>query len=189
MTNSKSPGSIDRFTTSGAETDFPSSGLGVPANLNITSGPDGALWVNNLRAIGRMTTTGSLSVYSAFRLSAGKLTAGPDGALWFANGDSVGRISTAKSVVASPDQGTAGTAETITGAGYNPGETIVANYLTGLTSAASVQLCSTTTTADGTFTCTATIPTITGNPGIHTIAAHGTTSKIIARTTFLVTTP
>jgi hypothetical protein len=109
--------------------------------------------------------------------------------VWFTTGDSIGRITTADSVVASPNQGPAGTAESITGAGYSPAETVVVKYLTGLTSPASVKLCTTTAGADGTFACTATIPANAGVSGTHTIKAVGKTSNTAAKTTFLVTVP
>ena len=136
-----------------------------------------------------MTTAGSVTAYSDPRLAPYDITAGPDGAVWATNGNSIARMSTVDSVVTSPNQGPAGTAETITGAGYTPGETVMVNYLTGLTSPAKAHLCTTIAGSDGTFTCTASIPPTAGHRGTHTIAAHGTTSKILAETTFVLTIP
>jgi len=68
----------------------------------ITAGPDGALWFtndtnNNSGSIGRITTTGKVTIYTAPGINAPVgITAGPDGTLWFAdsNNDSIGRITT-----------------------------------------------------------------------------------------------
>jgi streptogramin lyase len=86
----------------------------LPAGLNIpqgiTKGPDGALWLTSLTAIGRISTAGvvtntySLGSISGVPNDAGSsITAGPDGALWFnvsawggmGNLGAIGRITTA----------------------------------------------------------------------------------------------
>jgi virginiamycin B lyase len=93
-------------TLCGTITAFP-----VPAaNANlvqITTGPDGALWFteNNADQIGRITTAGSVTEYP-LTVNAGPwgITAGPDGALWFTETgrDKIGRITTAGAVTEYP---------------------------------------------------------------------------------------
>lgn len=56
----------------------------VGAALDITVGPDGALWFTQGSKIGRMTTSGQ---YTAYQIGGSSvdlygITAGPDGALW-----------------------------------------------------------------------------------------------------------
>jgi virginiamycin B lyase len=84
----------------GAFTEFPT-GLPTPAQpWGIAVGPDGALWftVWNTNEIGRMTTSGKVTSFSAGLsvgdLQLGSIAAGPDGNLWFteARGNRVGRI-------------------------------------------------------------------------------------------------
>ena len=84
---------ISLTTTSGTTTVFPSTTYNRP--LNIIAGPDGALWFTEDGmveggggAIGRMTTSGSLSEYLlptplGHYSGAGRITVGPDGNLWF----------------------------------------------------------------------------------------------------------
>jgi virginiamycin B lyase len=79
---------------------------GTFPGLNITPGPDGALWFTipepSQGLIGRITTTGQVTEYSLGSVDANPygIVAGPDGALWFtpANGGSIGRITTAGAV-------------------------------------------------------------------------------------------
>jgi streptogramin lyase len=84
---------ISLTTTSGTTTVFPSTTYNRP--LNIIAGPDGALWFTEDGmveggggAIGRMTTSGSLSEYLlptplGDYSGAGRITVGSDGNLWF----------------------------------------------------------------------------------------------------------
>jgi virginiamycin B lyase len=76
----------------------------VSGPCGIVAGSDGALWFTNCGndTIGRITTSGSISIYRHPGISPGEITAGPDGALWFTNfGDvgegfgSIGRVTTA----------------------------------------------------------------------------------------------
>ncbi|HUI05210.1 MAG TPA: hypothetical protein VLZ77_16850 [Acidimicrobiales bacterium] len=61
-------------------------GPGVVEPDGITTGPDGALWFTNVFGPGRVSTGGSVGVYSdADTLFATSITSGPDGALWFTN--------------------------------------------------------------------------------------------------------
>jgi streptogramin lyase len=80
---------IGRITMSGVITEFPLDNASPQA---VTQGADGALWftaavpnvagVDNPNAIGRITTSGSVTIYPV-SLSPQQITAGPDGALWF----------------------------------------------------------------------------------------------------------
>jgi virginiamycin B lyase len=85
------------MTTSGCINEFR---VPTPSSLpvDITAGPDGALWFAEEfgNKIGRMTTSGTISEYrvpTPHALPFG-ITAGPDGALWFTEepGNKVGRI-------------------------------------------------------------------------------------------------
>ena len=91
-------GQILRMTTTGTFTTYP---LNNADAEGIVAGPDHALWfVENYFqgvAVGRITTTGKITYFSA-GISAGAalhdIALGPDGALWFteSSGDRVGRI-------------------------------------------------------------------------------------------------
>ena len=95
---------IDRVTTSGVATQFPSS-----QSQGITSGPDGALWFTTgtptAPAVARMTTAGvvsntyALPGYPSFQ-DPYQITTGPDGALWFSDfqANSAGRVTTSGQV-------------------------------------------------------------------------------------------
>lgn len=73
----------------------------------IVSGSDGALWFVNNGSIGRMTTSGAVTLYSGRDDSATSITAGPDGALWFTSdiSDAIGRIATSGTVTVYPTNG------------------------------------------------------------------------------------
>ncbi len=68
--------------------------VGFP--LDITAGPDGAMWFTNYKNIGRITPSGALTTYPLPNQNrdANRITAGPDGALWFTevSPDAIGRI-------------------------------------------------------------------------------------------------
>jgi virginiamycin B lyase len=86
---------IGRITTAGAVTEFPASTLG-PA-LNITAGPDGALWFTEYNAaIGRISTSGTIAEFPTPAQLTGDegIAPGSDGAVWFAGlgGNAIGRI-------------------------------------------------------------------------------------------------
>src|SRR5262249_53928627 len=63
----------------------------------IASGPDGALWFTDNGKVGRITTAGVITQFSAASATPqGGITLGPDGALWYAgNNNKIGRITTA----------------------------------------------------------------------------------------------
>ena len=96
---------IGRITTSGQISFYP-----LPSQDNtgsIVVGPDGALWFTDthnsgssasttaLGAIGRITTSGQVTLYPVTQDYPGGLVVGPDGALWFTCHHSIGRITTA----------------------------------------------------------------------------------------------
>ncbi len=81
-------------------TEFPVPGL-TPGAIptSITSGPDGNLWFTEVYSwgtepgnIGRITTTGAITEFSAKGLWPEGIAAGPDGNLWFTLGSQIGRI-------------------------------------------------------------------------------------------------
>lgn len=76
--------------------------------LDITAGPDGALWFTNSisNTIGRMTTSGGVTLFPlAANSGAGVITAGPDGAMWFTTSGGIGRITTSGAVTVFPVSG------------------------------------------------------------------------------------
>src|SRR5260370_273072 len=90
---------IGRITTAGAITEFPIPTANSEAYLGITTGPDGALWFNEIFAnqIGRITTDGVITEFKIPFASAsaeGGIAQGPDGALWFteASASQIGRL-------------------------------------------------------------------------------------------------
>ena len=86
---------IGRVTTSGQFTmrSLPS-GQGLPNAGGLAVGPDGALWFTEGDAIGRITTGGTISSFSAPGAD-GDIAKGPDDALWYTAGnDALGRITT-----------------------------------------------------------------------------------------------
>jgi len=90
-------------------------------------------------------------------------------------------------LMVSPDIGLAGTSVNVSGAGFEPGETVDVTY----DAPASTDLCSALTVAsDGTFTCTGDIPSApgAGKNGLHTISATGMTSGINATASFTLIT-
>lgn len=99
------PSRIGRITPSGTITLFTSQGSGNDGLLlsGISAGPDGNLWFTyedfstNANAIGRITTTGTSSLFPTPTPNSGPtdITAGPDGAMWFTEAvGNVGRITT-----------------------------------------------------------------------------------------------
>jgi alpha-tubulin suppressor-like RCC1 family protein len=88
----------------------------------------------------------------------------------------------------SPNKGRPSKAVTLSGAGFQPDETVKVTYKTGLHAPkpSSVALCSAIVMSDGSFTCSGHIPASTsaGAAGSHQILAKGKTSLIKATTTF-----
>jgi len=109
--------SIGRITMDGTVTDYDGGGL-VTSPTGIAVGPDGALWIVEQLAIGRMTTNGSFTNYEDLHLgNPGPIASGPDAALWFGNtsNNSIDRIAFAQPTVVPfggvVSEGTAGTSE------------------------------------------------------------------------------
>ena len=95
---------IGRLATSGVTNIFPTGGS--TAEGGITTGPDGALWFTETNsfgganAIGRITTSGTLTEYALPNSFPTSITAGPDLALWFIDQKTkaLGRITTTGSI-------------------------------------------------------------------------------------------
>jgi streptogramin lyase len=94
---------IAKVTTSGVVTEYAANGYSFFA---ITAGPDGNLWFPYLyadscecSAIGRITTSGTISVFPTTTLSSNPagITVGPDGNIWFTEYavSKIGKMSTA----------------------------------------------------------------------------------------------
>ncbi len=105
---------IWRITTSGVISSYPLppvSSLYNGASGGITPGPDGALWFTYSYAVGRISTSGAVTI---FPLTPGWVTgtsivAGPDGALWFTSStnqttatNQIGRITTSGAITEYP---------------------------------------------------------------------------------------
>lgn len=82
------PNFIGRITTAGVITEYPA--ISPVGPDQITRGPDGAMWftTNDGEQIGRITTTGAVTLFSLPQPLLGYLgiTLGPDGALWVSEG-------------------------------------------------------------------------------------------------------
>ena len=220
-------GSIGRITTGGVVTNYASPRINTP--WGITTGPDGALWFTNHNSVGRITTSGQISIFPVPNTSGGITTgsdgalwftqdghyigrvttsgvatdyrskevggpegivAGPDGALWFtdAGGNTIGRISAVPAMSVSPATGPSETPVTVSGESYAPGEEVDVTYKTGLSSPSSRNLCTAAASADGTFTCSGSIPAKhPGALGSHNIVAKGVVSLARANVVFDLT--
>jgi streptogramin lyase len=108
---------IGRITTSGVITEYPLPNNGTTSTLQgdgfITAGLDGALWftvgvpfgpIGGSGLVGRITPTGSLTLYNTSTIDLRNITTGPDGALWFTEytANKIGRISTAGTLTEYP---------------------------------------------------------------------------------------
>ena len=89
----------------------------------------------------------------------------------------------------SPTSGPPGKSVTVSGRGFNPGETVKITYKTGLASPKSVTICTATAGSDTSYTCSGTIPptATAGAHAAHKIVAKGLTSLIKVKTTFTLT--
>jgi streptogramin lyase len=91
-------GRVGRMTTTGAVTEFPVN-KEKSEPTGIAAGPDGAMWFTNPYfdpSIGRITTSGSVSLYPIATAAQVSIAQGPDGAMWIAcNGGKIARITTA----------------------------------------------------------------------------------------------
>jgi streptogramin lyase len=84
---------IGRLSSAGALTEFASDGI-TSQTAGIVLGPEGNLWfTQNDGAVGRITTAGSVTEFSAgISQSAAGIALGPDGNLWFTEQSKIGRI-------------------------------------------------------------------------------------------------
>jgi len=85
--------SLPAWAAAGTVTEF-----NVPGGVfGITAGPDGNLWFTGAGAIGRITPSGSITLFPVPGSAPGAITAGPDGNLWFLDNGTgkIGRITTA----------------------------------------------------------------------------------------------
>jgi len=114
LVSNTGPNAVGQLTTSGQMTIYtdPSLGTGDWSTIahrylwDITSGPDGALWLSGdyasnvvgpgASSIWRISTAGVVTDYPIpFDAAPTALTAGPDGAIWFGTGNGViGRVTT-----------------------------------------------------------------------------------------------
>jgi virginiamycin B lyase len=95
------PVQIGRITTGGNVTEYP-----VPLDYGppqgITAGPDGAMWFTtrtDYSTVGRITMTGSITLFDTGLSLGDQIVTGPDGALWatfssYGGQDSISRITT-----------------------------------------------------------------------------------------------
>ncbi len=157
--------SIGRITTSGSVTNFPLPAGGEP--LDIATGPDGALWfTENVDLVGRMTTTGTTTTYTALNDYLGDITQGPDGALWFAETEPLvpGAIGHVTVPTSAPSISGVPTTPTADGGSYSfaftmggypaPTATVTAGSLPPGLSLSSSGTISGTTTTPGSYTAT-----------------------------------
>jgi len=101
------PGHAPLTVNGGTGTVMHFSGGGIGEPYTITAGPDGALWFTDIgfeSAVGRITTAGAITEYSAGIAQQPArplgIAAGPDGALWFTeyNNDRIGRSTTSGTI-------------------------------------------------------------------------------------------
>jgi streptogramin lyase len=90
-------GFIARLVSGGSETDFTVPGGGLVRG--IVSGPDGALWFTVCPGpptceVGRITTTGSITLYPVGGSQLKQITNGSDGNLWVADSGEIHRVTT-----------------------------------------------------------------------------------------------
>jgi virginiamycin B lyase len=92
---------IGRITTSGQTSRYllapPHAAVPYGFAVDITHGPDGALWfTTQYDAIGRITTSGTITYFTGPYIDAfgAGITTGPHHALWFPTGGGIGRITT-----------------------------------------------------------------------------------------------
>ena len=92
------------------------------------------------------------------------------------------------SVAVSPSSGHAGTAVTVTGSRFKPGESVNVVYSTGLSQPSTQILCTPTASSTGTINCPTQIPaTNAGALGAHKITATGSVTNVAGSTIFTLT--
>jgi virginiamycin B lyase len=167
----------------------------VTESYGLTQG-SGYQWYTSdfAKIIGRIKTNGAVTDF-ACPCNGGTITTpygvglGPDANIWFADHsdgtslpDYIGVISIKKSVNISPPAGPSGTPVTVYGNGFKSGETVDVDY----DSSSNTQICSGSATTNGTFTCSATIPSDTVYAA-HIIEAIGQTSLLDDKTIYTLT--
>jgi streptogramin lyase len=95
-TDSETFAQLIRITTSGSITEFPIAGAPLAID-SLTSGPDGKIWFTapDSYKIGKMTTSGTVTLYNVPNVKPNKILSGSDGNLWFSvYGLFIGKITT-----------------------------------------------------------------------------------------------
>jgi len=88
----------------------------------------------------------------------------------------------------SPTSGHAGTAITVTGSRFKPGETVKVLYYTGIVALPTQTLCVPVASSTGTISCATHIPTTNAGALVaHKITATGSVTKVAGSTTFTLT--
>jgi hypothetical protein len=88
----------------------------------------------------------------------------------------------------SPLTGPSGTSVSLSGAGFQSGETVKVKYETNLASPTSVVVCTGAASGSGSFSCSGTVPTADAGPlGLHVVQAKGMTSGHKTKGTFTLT--
>ncbi len=90
-------GYIARVVPGGAETDFAIQGGGLV--VGIVDGPDKAMWftdcpMQGVCEVGRITTSGLVTLYPVNGVNLQQITDGPDGNLWIADQDAIHKMTT-----------------------------------------------------------------------------------------------
>jgi hypothetical protein len=101
---------IGRVTTSGAISEYPLSGATMGPQ-GVALGPDGNMWftgaINNAPPpigpatsgdVGKITPSGTMTIYTSSIGSGATVTKGPDGNMWFGDGSSIGIVTPAGSI-------------------------------------------------------------------------------------------
>ena len=95
-------------------------GAGIVQPLDITAGPDGALWFTGTTSLGRITTSGAITTFEHTGLTfLHGITTGPKGSVWFTDpgSGSIGRIEVTAITKFKPKSGVPGSNVSISG--YN----------------------------------------------------------------------
>jgi hypothetical protein len=93
-------GDISRVTPTGTFTDFPFSGTvkGSPSIGQMLNGPDGAVWFTAGSNIGRIDSSGNMSVVASVTNAPTNLIVGPDENFWFVDGANVDKMTTSGTI-------------------------------------------------------------------------------------------
>ncbi len=98
------------------------------------------------------------------------------------------RFTLSPTVLASPGSGHKGTAMTVTGSRFKPGEAVKVLYYTGIVALPTQTLCVPVASSTGTISCATHIPTTNAGALVaHKITATGSVTKVAGSTTFTLT--